>query len=164
MRILILCLAALLLTGCRVVFIPVPVDVPAVMAVMPLPTPELTEPVVDSWAAFQDAYATFVTDFDLFRGRLADGARFVDPDWRAETALIVQQWRGDIAVLQAFDQPEGDRWVEDWPLLQAALVELDAAAAAVEDAAIQGDATLAQPAPAHMLEGARLLNEMAAGE
>ena len=168
MRILILCLAALLLTGCNVVVVPVPVAVPATPAILlvpePTPTAEPTAEPTDSWAAFQDAYATFAADFDLFYARLEGGKRFADPDWRAETALIAQQWRRDIAVLQAFDQPEGERWLRAWPLLQDALVEFDAAAAAAEDAAIQGDPALAQPAAAHMSEGARLLNQMANGD
>ena len=169
MRFVIPALLALLLTGCNVVVIPVPLDMPAPAVtlspapLLPTPTPEPADPAADSWAAFQDAYAAMSADFDVLKAQL-ETPRYADPDWRAETALLAQQWRRDIRALQGFDQPEGERWVKAWPLLQGALVQFDKAAAAVEDAAIQGDPALAQPAAAHMSEGARLLNQMANGD
>ena len=144
MRILILALAALLLTGCTV---------PA--APPPLPTPS---PTPDALAAYRAAYAEFQTAYTALARRM-DSPHYDDADWRAETVRLAREWRDTVEALQAAEQPAGAEWAQAWPLIQEAMGEFIYVAGAVENAAEQNNEWLTLPARERLANGVNLLTE-----
>ncbi len=137
MRIVIVLLTAILLTGCAMP--------------TPAPTPTPAPSFVDAYEALDAPY--------LALNEQMNAIAFNDPDWRAETERLAQEWRQAIDVLRDMPQPEGAQWVEAWPVLQAGLDEYAKAAGAIENAAAQNQPALMEPARGHVIEGVNLVSE-----
>lgn len=137
MRIVTILLAATLLTGCT----------------MPTPAPTPTPA-----PSFADAYEALDAPYLALDAHMRIMA-FDDPDWRAETVRLAQEWRQAIDALRDMPQPEGAQWVEAWPVLQAGLDEYALAAGAIENAAAQNQPALMESARAHVIEGVNLVSE-----
>ena len=144
MRILILALAALLLTACK------PIAAPP-----PLPTPS---PTPDPVALFKARYAALEAPYDALAAQMETFA-FDSPEWRAETVRLAQEWRAAIEALRDTPQPEGDTWAAAWPVLQQALGEYLYVAGAVENAATANDPTLIDTARGRLVDGVNLMYE-----
>ena len=152
MRILALLLAALLLAGCRVVFVPAPVDTSALA--LPAPTPAPDEAV----ATFLELYDALDAPYLAMYAQL-DVPAWDDPEWRAELARTAAAWRSAIEALQEAEQPAGERWAAAWPVLQEGLAEYHYAAGAVENAANANAPALMEPARARLVNGVNLVTE-----
>jgi hypothetical protein len=157
-----LLLAALLLTGCRVVFVPVPVDVAGLTAPTPAPTlsPESLGALgpMDGRLAFKAHYDALDAPYMALRVLLEQPA-FDDPAWRDATAGAAVEWRTAIEALRDMEQPQGTAWAAAWPVLQQALDEYHYAAGAIESAAKTNQPSLMEPVRARLINGVNLINE-----
>ena len=148
MRIIALLLLAALLTGCRAVFVPVPVDLDALPAAPPQ----------DAATLFRERYDALDAPYDAMVAEL-NAPAWDDPNWRAELARRAAVWRAAIEALQALEQPAGAAWAAAWPALQAGLAEYHYAAGAVESAASTNQPVLLEPVRARLINGVNLVNE-----
>ena len=155
-RLAIFFVVSILLSGCHYVVVPVPVPV----VVAPTPTPDIT-----SALGSQQVYETFLAKYDALDEPYnalyvqLDAIDFNDPEWRAETERLAQEWRAAIDDLRNMPQPDGKRWVEAWPVLMQALDEYAYAAGAVEAAATANDPVLMEPARERLINGVNLTHE-----
>ena len=146
MRILILALAALLLSACAL-------RLPA--APPPLPTPS---PTPDALAAYRAAYAEFQTAYTALARRM-DSPHYDDADWRAETVRLAREWRDTVEALQAAEQPAGAEWAQAWPLIQEAMDDCSYTATAAISAGEQNNPYLLIPTTERMANAMNLLTE-----
>mgnify|MGYP000913193850 CR=1 FL=1 len=146
MRIAILCLAALLLTGCRVVFVPLPVAVDGGLSLSALPSaepvaaepePSAAAPATTTAEAVRATYADFAAAYAAMQEQ-TDVMNFADPDWCAETAKRAARWRETILAIQALTTPPPlPNGAAVWPEYQQAMSDFHYVAGAIELAAEQ---------------------------
>lgn len=170
MRFIVFALAALLLAGCNVVFIPVPVQVDggltlphAVPAAAPTedPTAEPTEQATDlpaDVALFKERYAAFESTYKALSTQM-ESAAFDDAAWRDETVRLAVEWHDAIDVLQATACPEGDVWSDICPGIDSAMAHFGFAASDIENAARQNNMNYMATVRSQLLQGSTYLKD-----
>lgn len=155
LRLAAITLLALLLAGCQVIVIPVPI----VRKATPAPVAQATPPpAAPAGADFAANYAAVQAGFDALRVQL-DAPAYADPAWQAETIRLAQEWRTAIDTVRAMPQPEGEAWAAAWPLVMAAMDDFAYSAGAVEGAAEQGNQSLLLPVYAKLANAINLMTE-----
>lgn len=171
-------LTAFLLAGCRVVFIPIPVPVNQGAPIWgaPVATPVGTEAAESETGAAETAdlqaardeleqYQTFLAKYDALEAPYdaltahLNAMAFDDPDWRAETVRLAQEWRTAVDDLRRMPQPQGAPWVKAWPALMQAMDEYAYVAGAVENAAATNQPLLMQDVRSRLVNGVNLTAE-----
>jgi hypothetical protein len=159
MRYVALLVALVALTGCTVLFIPVPLTVPAKPMIMATPTPDAAQfGTATEYAEFTAKYNALDAPWKALQGHL-QAQDFADPVWRTETAQLASDWRSVIDDLRNMPQPSGERWVKAWPILLQGLDEYAYAAGAIENATKSNDPVLMEPARAKIIDGVNLISE-----
>lgn len=171
MRIVLLAVFTLVLSGCQVVFVPIPLDVERAQTAIaeaatpmvfptPTPSPDLTGAL--GTQADRDTFKAKYNALDVpYKALYAqlDAINFSDPVWRDKTTQAAQAWRAAIDDLRNMPQPQGTRWDAAWPVLMQGLDEYAAAAGAVESATTMNDPVLMEPARGHLIDGVNLVGE-----
>ena len=152
LRIITMLVIAVLLAGCNVVFIPIPIGGLTMPTTLPTPEPEQSADV----ALFLERYDALGTTYDALMAQMDDMA-FADPTWRAETERLAVEWHDAIDTLRGTTQPEGERWDKPWNMIQQALQSYGYAAGSVEMAAREGNPTLLQTVRSELVRGATLM-------
>lgn len=129
-----LVIVAMLLTGCRTVFIPFPIDGASIGT--PAPMPDAAQ-FRARYEAMGVAYAALTVHMDSMD--------FSNTEWRTEAGRLAREWRDAIAVVAGTAQPKGEQWRQAWPLITSGLARYGFAADGIERAATQNN-------PAHMAD------------
>lgn len=145
MRIITILVLAVLLAGCNVVFIPIPID--------GLKVPERL-PASDA-ALFWERYEAMEVAYGIAKEQM-EVWKLDDVQWRSDMARLAMRWHDTIDILSATTQPTGGAWDKAGPMLDEALIHYGYAAAYIERAAQSGDYTLFSPARSELVQASTL--------
>jgi hypothetical protein len=159
MRYVALLVALFALTGCTVVFIPIPLTMPARPVTAVTQTPQAAQlGTATEYAEFTTKYNALDAPWAALQAHLQE-PNFEDQTWRNETAQLAGDWRVAIDALRNMPQPSGERWAQAWPLLMQGLDEYAYAAGAIENAAKSNEPMLMEPARGKIIDGVNLIGE-----
>lgn len=149
-----LTIAAMLLTGCRTVFIPFPINGVSVGTPAPAPMPA---PVSDA-AQFRERYEAMGIAYTALAAHM-EGMDFNSPEWRTEAGRLAREWRDAIAVVAGTAQPKGEQWRQAWPLITSGLARYGFAADGIERAAAQNNPAHMANVRSYLIEGTTFLGD-----
>lgn len=145
-----LVIVAMLLTGCRTVFIPFPINGVPIGTPAPAPMPDVAQ-FRARYEAMGVAYAALTVHMD--------GMDFSSPEWRTEAGRLAREWRDAIAVVAGTAQPEGEQWRQAWPLITSGLARYGFAADGIERAVTQNNPAHMSNVRSYLIEGTTFLGD-----
>lgn len=154
MRTMIALIALLVLTGCHVVIVPVPVAVENGLTV-----PDLAPAPADS---FETAYAEVQRTYDAIAAAMQSpgfDASFEDADFRAQVVTLAQEWRAASNGVRYMPQPDGEQWATAWPRIVDAMDEFAYVASLIESAARENNRFIMLPGMGRLDMANALLTE-----